>query len=269
MRQWTVDAFASAPFMGNPACVLAPLDAWPEDAWMQRLAQENNQAETAFLRRTADPSVFDLRWFTPGVEVPLCGHATLASAHVLTTELGVTAPALRFHTKSGELVVSPKGGAYEMNFPANPSKPVATPAGLVEALGADVLETWSAAYLVAVVADEATVRGLDPNIAALHEVSKTLGGRGDVIVAAAADAERPYQLVSRFFAPGAGVAEDPATGSAHCILAPLFADKFERASFDCFQAFPGRGGEIGVAVQGDRVILSGRAVTVAETQLRL
>ncbi len=272
MRQWTVDAFASAPFRGNPACVVEPLDAWPATAWMQALAQENAQAETAFLLRDAtDPARFGLRWFTPEVEVPLCGHATLASAHVLWTELGCAAEALVFGTvHKGELRVERSGDGYAMDFPADPPRRIGTPAGLADALGAEPLEVWSAAYLVAVLADERTVRSLTPDIPALRSISSAAGGgRGDVIVAALADAASEVDVVDRFFAPGAGVPEDPATGSAHCILAPLYADKLGRARLSFHQAFPGRGGDLACEVRGDRVILEGRAVTVVESRLRL
>src|SRR5580704_15505587 len=122
MRQWTIDAFATGPFMGNPACVVEPFDAWPASGWMQALARENNQAETAFLLRTGDPARFGLRWMTPTVEVPLCGHATLASAHVLFEELGVVATALAFDTLSGTLTVCRAGERLEMDFPASPPR---------------------------------------------------------------------------------------------------------------------------------------------------
>ena len=272
MRQWTVDAFASAPFRGNPACVVEPFDAWPSDAWMQALAQENNQAETAFLvRDPADPARFGLRWFTPGVEVPLCGHATLASAHVLLSELGIGAAELVFETRrSGELRVVRDGDAYRMDFPADPPRRIPVPPGLAEALGAEPLEVWSAAYLVAVLRDEGAVRGLAPDIGALQPISTAAGGgRGDVIVAALADPGSGVDVVDRFFAPGAGVPEDPATGSAHCILTPLYAEKLGRASLRFHQAYPGRGGDLACELRGDRVILSGSAVTVADTTLRL
>ena len=271
MRQWTVDAFASAPFRGNPACVVEPFDAWPHDGWMQALAQENNQAETAFLVRTADPARFHLRWFTPEVEVPLCGHATLASAHVLFAELGASAERLEFDTRwSGELTVARGAQGYVMDFPADPPARIDIPAGLAEALGAEPLEVWSAAYLVAVLASEAQVRALKPDIAALQPISAQAGGgRGDVIVAALADAGSDADVVDRFFAPGAGVAEDPTTGSAHCILAPLYADKLGRARLRFHQAFPGRGGDLVCETAGDRVRLEGDAVTVVEGRLRL
>ena len=271
MRQWTVDAFASAPFRGNPACVVEPFDAWPDEAWMQALAQENNQAETAFLvREPSDAARFELRWFTPETEVPLCGHATLASAHVLLSELGVAAGELAFDTRrSGRLTVRRSGEGYAMDFPADPPVRIAPPPELAEALGAEPLEVWSAAYLVAVLADEATVRNLRPDIPALRPISAAAGGgRGDVVVAALADGGE-VDVVDRFFAPGAGVPEDPTTGSAHCILAPLYADKLGRDRLRFHQAFPGRGGDLVCEVRGDRVILEGRAVTVVESRLRL
>jgi predicted PhzF superfamily epimerase YddE/YHI9 len=158
LRQWTVDAFATAPFRGNPACVTEPLAAWRDDAWMQALAAENNQAETAYLLTTDDPARFGLRWFTPALEVPLCGHATLASAHVLFAELGLDAEAVTFDTKSGPLVVRRRRAGYEMDFPANPPKQTPVPAGLAEALGATPSEVWAGSYLVAVFEDEAAIR---------------------------------------------------------------------------------------------------------------
>ena len=271
MRQWTVDAFAAAPFRGNPACVVEPFDEWPEYGWMQSLAQENNQAETAFLLRTDQPDRLGLRWFTPTMEVPLCGHATLASAHVLLDELGLGAEQVRFETRSsGELTVRRAGELYEMDFPADPPKQIDIPPDLVEALGAPPREVWAAAYLVVLLEDEAAVRGVKPDIAALHRVSAdaTLG-RGNVIVTAQADAGSAHDVVSRFFAPGSGVPEDPATGSAHCILAPLFSQKLGRATLRYHQAFPGRGGDLECEVAGHRVKLRGRALTVVESRLRV
>jgi PhzF family phenazine biosynthesis protein len=270
MRQWTVDAFAAAPFRGNQACVLEPFDVWPDAAWMQALAAENNQAETAYLLKTTDPARYGLRWFTPLLEVPLCGHATLASAHVLFAELGSTAEAITFDTQSGPLVVRRDGDCYGMDFPA--TMPIRTdcPAGLAEALGAPPQEVWAAQFLVAILRDEAEVRALTPDIAAIKSISgKATGGRGNLIVAAAADAASPYDVADRFFAPGSGIPEDPATGSAHCILAPLYAEKLGRASVQFHQAYPGRGADIATTLKGDRVILSGGAVTVLEGRLRL
>ena len=270
MRQWTVDAFASAPFKGNPACVVEPFEQWPSSEWMQALAAENNQAETSFLLRTAEPGKFGLRWMTPTVEVPLCGHATLASAHILFEELGVTTQTLTFNTLSGPLTVTKASGGYEMDFPALPSRRIETPDGLAEAIGAAPIETWSALYLVAILDKEATVRRLQPDLAAVERLSAAITGeRGNLVVAAFADAESDYDVVSRFFAPGSGVPEDPTTGSAHCILAPLFAEKLGRGRLRFHQAYPGRGGDLEAEARGDRVLLRGQAVTVIESLLRL
>lgn len=269
MRQWTVDAFAAAPFKGNPACVVEPFDQWPSADWMQALAKENNQAETAFLLRIADPARFGLRWFTPGMEVDLCGHATLASAHVLLTELGLEASSLTFDTRSGALIVSRAAGGYEMNFPADPPRRTTVPEGLAEALGAVPVEVWAGRYLVAVMADATAVRAVAPDIRALAAIQGEAGEMGQVIVSALADPSDDVDVVDRFFAPGCGVDEDPATGSAHCILGPLYADKLGRPTVRFRQVFPGRGGDIQTETRGDRVLLRGQAVTVIESRLRL
>ncbi|WP_333588145.1 PhzF family phenazine biosynthesis protein [Phenylobacterium sp.] len=269
MRQWTIDAFATAPFRGNPACVLAPFEAWPEAGWMQSLAAENNQAETAFLRRTEDPARFGLRWFTPALEVPLCGHATLAAAHMLFAELDLAGTSVTFDTLSGPLRVTREGEAYVMDFPAAPPRRVDIPAGLEAALGAPVLEAWAGPYLVAVTADEAAVRAARPDLAALKSIGEAATqGRGNIGLSALAAPGGDHQVVSRFFAPGSGIAEDPATGSLHCILAPLFAEKLGRPRLAFHQAYPGRGGDLDCEVVGDRVLLRGRAVTVIESQLK-
>ena len=269
MRQWTVDAFAAAPFRGNPACVVEPFDHWPEATWMQALAKENNQAETAFLLRTGDPARFGLRWFTPGMEVDLCGHATLASAHVLLAELGLEATALTFDTRSGPLIVAQAAVGYEMDFPADPPRRSAAPKGLVEALGVTPVEVWAGRYLVAVLDDAATVHAAAPDIRALAAIQGEAGEIGQVIVCAFADAADDVDVVDRFFAPGCGVDEDPATGSAHCILGPLYADKLGRTTVRFRQVFPGRGGDIESEHRGDRVLLRGKAVTVIESRLRV
>lgn len=277
-RQWTIDAFAAAPFKGNQACVFEPFETWPDAGWMQALAQENNQAETAYLLKTGDPARFALRWFTPALEVPLCGHATLAAAHMLFTEAGLSAPAVTFDTRSGPLVVSRDGDGYAMDFPADPPKRTATPEGLARALGVEPEEVWAGAYLLAVLKDEAAVRSLTPDIAAINTIAgEATGGRGNLIVCALADEARTgtgdrageYDVVDRFFAPGSGISEDPATGSAHCILGPLYADKLGRSGVRFHQAFPGRGADIRTELRGDRVILSGQAVTVLESRLRV
>jgi PhzF family phenazine biosynthesis protein len=270
MRQWTIDAFAAAAFRGNPACVLEPLDAWPDPAWMQALAAENNQAETAFLLKTPEPARFGLRWFTPALEVPLCGHATLAAGHALLSEIGLETNELTFDTKSGPLIVRRAGDGYEMDLPAQPPQRVATPAGLAQALGVEPQEVWASTYLVAVLRDEAQVRALTPDLVALEAVASTAtGGRGNVGVVALADAGQPYDVVDRFFAPGSGIPEDPTTGSLHCILSPLYSAKLGRARVSFHQAYPGRGGDLDCEHAGERVLLRGRAVTVLEGMLRV
>lgn len=270
MRQWTIDAFADAPFKGNPACVVEPFDAWPSAQWMQALAAENNQAETAFLLKTGEADRFGLRWFTPLLEVPLCGHATLASAHMLFEELGLAAAMVRFDTKSGVLTVRRAGDRLEMDFPADPPRLIEAPAGLAQAVGAEPVEVWAAGYLAVVVKDEAAVRAARPDLPLVNRLGhEATGGRGNIIVAALADDGRPYDVVSRFFAPGSGIAEDPATGSAHCILTPLFAGKSGRKILRFHQAFPTRGGDLEGELRGDRVLLRGQAVTIMQSVLRL
>ncbi|CAN5510699.1 PhzF family phenazine biosynthesis protein [soil metagenome] len=270
MRQWTIDAFASGPFKGNPACVVEPFEAWPDAAWMQALAAENNQAETAFLRKTADPARFGLRWFTPTVEAPICGHATLASAHALFEELGVDMPLLTFDTLADDLTVRRTGEGLEMDFPADPPRRLDGSEGLAQALGAEPVEVWAGMYLVAVIKDEATVRGLAPDLSALRSVGgEATGGPGQVIAVALADAGRPYAVVSRFFAPACGIPEDPTTGSAHCILTPLYGDKLGVETLRFHQAFPGRGGDLECENRGARVLLRGRGFTMVESRLRV
>jgi PhzF family phenazine biosynthesis protein len=268
MRQWTIDAFTATPFRGNPACVVEPFDAWPETDWMQALAAENNLSETAFLLRTADPGRFGLRWMTPTIEVPLCGHATLASSHALFEELGVKAETISFDTLSGTLTVCRAGERLEMDFPASPPRRVAEPAGLAQALGAKPVEVWAAQYLVAILEDEAAVRSLRPDINAIAAISGGASGvRGNLGVAAMADGAA-FDVVDRFFAPGSGIPEDPVCGSLHCILAPLFSERLGKPAIRFHQAYPGRGGEIETEMAGERVRLRGHAVTVIESQLR-
>lgn len=270
MRQFLIDAFATAPFRGNQACILEPMAEWPSDSWMQALAQENNQAETAYLVPTGEPGRYRLRWFTPAIEVPLCGHATLAAAHALWAELGETAERLVFDTLSGPLIIERAGAGYRMDFPADPPRQIDCPDGLEAALGVKPVEVWAGGYLVAVLPDQATVHGLAPDLGAIKEIGAMADrGRGNLICVAPADPGTGYDVVSRFFAPGSGIAEDPATGSAHCIIAPLFAAKLAKDKLRCFQAFPGRGGDITCTLAGDRVLLDGQAVTINEARLRI
>jgi PhzF family phenazine biosynthesis protein len=257
-----VDAFTDRPFAGNPAAVCL-LDGDRPDDWLAAVAQEMNLSETAFLRPDGD--AWSLRWFTPAVEVDLCGHATLAAAHVLWED-GVLAPdrGARFRTRSGELGAERRDdGAIALDFPARPPQEQQAPEGLAEALGTEV--RWSGRnredWLIEL-ADEATVRGLVPDIAALRNVN----ARGIIVTARAADPEAPYHFVSRFFAPRVGVPEDPVTGSAHCALGPYWAAKFGRGDVVGYQA-SARGGQVQVEMRGDRVTLIGRAVTTLRGEL--
>ncbi len=256
-----VDAFTSEPFSGNPAavCLLpAPVDA----AWMQRVAREMNLSETAFLVRR-EVGGFDLRWFTPAIEVDLCGHATLASAHVLWEEghLPPGAPAV-FHTRSGRLSAELRGGWIEMDFPAEPAEPTTAPEGLAAALG--VKPTYVGRnrfdYLVEV-DTPTTVQRLTPDYSRLAEIDT----RG-IIVTARAESQG-LDFVSRFFAPRTGIDEDPVTGSAHCCLGPYWQSRLGRDTFTARQVSK-RGGLVKVVVRGERVILSGQAVTVLRGELR-
>lgn len=268
MRQWLVDAFASGPFRGNPACVLEPLGDWPTDAWMQALAQENNAGATAFLRRTGEPGQFDLRWFTPATEVPLCGHATLAASHILFTELGASAPALGFATRSGRLTVKPCDRGYEMALPRPELATIPPPDGLAEALGATPTEVWAGPYLVATFDDPDVVTRLTPDLEALKRISLAAGGQGNVGVAARAARGAAYDVVDRFFAPGFGLTEDPATGSLHALLTPIFAPRFPDRPIRFLQAFPGRGADLEGRLGDGQVLLVGAAVTIADQTLR-
>jgi len=256
---YQVDSFTDRPYAGNPAgvCVL------PEAAqviWMQNVAREMNLSETAFLVPQADG--FDLRWFTPAAEVRLCGHATLASAHILW-QTGVLAPGeqARFHTLSGLLTAMQRADWIEMDFPARPPKPVQPPAGLAEALGATFryIGRDTDDYLVEL-ESEAAVRTLRPDITALGK----LPVRGTIVTARATDAR--FDFVSRFFAPAVGVSEDPVTGSAHCCLTPYWAEKLGKTEMVAYQA-SARGGMVRVKLAGESVMLSGQAVTVMRCEL--
>lgn len=260
MTIYQVDAFTDKPFSGNPAGVCI-LDKPADETWMQNVAMEMNLAETAFLYPCGDK--YNLRWFTPTVEVDLCGHATLASAHILY-QLGTvpTDQPIRFHSRSGLLTAEKRGDWIELNFPATPAVQLSAPDGLVEALGADVLWVGQSIfdYLVEV-ASEAEVRELNPDIAGL----KKLGGRGVIVTS---EASTPgYDFVSRYFAPAFGIDEDPATGSTHCTLVPYWEPKLGKSEMVGYQASR-RGGVVRVRRVGDRVMLGGQAVTVIEAKLR-
>lgn len=269
MRQYLVDAFASRPFKGNPACVVEPFDAWPNDAFMQALAMENNQAETAYLLKTDDPARFGLRWFTPAMEVRLCGHATLASAHALFIELGNDADVLTFDTLSGPLHVRRLVNRLEMDFPGYMPQAVAIPGGIERAAGLRPKAVFGGPALIAQFATEAEVRNLKPDLRALPSYAGSVYDDRHLVVTAPADPGKPYDAVSRLFAPDMGIDEDPATGSMHCMLGPLYALQLGKPIIDFYQAHPRRGAEIQAEVRGDRVLLRGQAVTIARSTLNL
>ena len=269
MRQFLIDAFASQPFKGNPACVVEPFETWPDDAFMQNLAMENNQAETAYLMKTDDPARFGLRWFTPAMEVRLCGHATLASAHALFVELGNDADVLTFDTLSGPLHVRRLATRYEMDFPGYMPQRLAIPDGIEQATGLDPMAVWGGPALIAQFKTEAEVRNLKPDLRALPAYMGSVYDDRHLVATAPADPGRPYDAVSRLFAPDMGIDEDPATGSMHCMLGPLYALQLNKPVIDFYQAHPRRGAEIQAEVHGDRVLLRGQALTVARSQLSL
>jgi PhzF family phenazine biosynthesis protein len=258
-----VDAFAEEPFRGNPAAVCL-LDAAREAPWMQSVAAEMNLSETAFVSPRAEGS-FDLRWFTPTVEIDLCGHATLASAHVLW-ERGAQAQRLTFHTRSGALSAErADSGWIDLDFPATPPTVAPAPAGLIEALGLSPSEVRTVArsrfdWLVEVDGAE-RVRAAEPDLSKLSGVE----ARGVMITAGGEPGGR-FDFVSRFFAPRSGVNEDPVTGSAHCCLAPFWSARLDKKTLLAYQASK-RGGIVRLVLTGDRVQLSGRAVTVLRGEL--
>ena len=251
---WQVDAFATKAFAGNPAAVCW-LDDWLADGVLQAIAAENNLSETAFLVPHADG--FDLRWFAPAKEVALCGHATLAAAKVLFDRRGWKEESIRFRTRQrGVLTVAKRGEWFKMDFPALPATPVQTPAGLAAALGAEPRQVLASTDdWLAVLDDEAAVRNLKPDLAAL----KTFNCRCVVPTARGDEAD----FVSRAFAPRYGIPEDPVTGSAHCALAPYWAGVLGKDELRAFQV-SARGGEVRCQVAGDRVKLAGQAVVFLE-----
>lgn len=253
-----VDAFADAPFTGNPAAVI-PLDAWLDDALLQSIAAENNLSETAFTVPTPHDSDadYELRWFTPAVEVKLCGHATLASGHVL-----LQGDRIRFRTRhAGILQVVRDGSGYALSLPAWAMEPRPLP-DLAAGLGGQPLEShWrDGGYSLFLFPDAASVRELRPDFPALRAL-------GDIMLIATAPGD-DSDIVSRVFVPGAGIDEDPVTGSAHCLLTPFWAERLGRNRFDAVQA-SARGGRLGCTLDGDRVILTGRCHSVIEGRFLL
>ncbi|RPI21629.1 MAG: PhzF family phenazine biosynthesis protein, partial [Chloroflexota bacterium] len=251
---YQVDAFTNVPFKGNPAGVCILNEPAGED-WMQNVAREMNLSETAFL--APQPDGFGLRWFTPAVEVDLCGHATLASAHILW-ETGLLAPeeTARFHTRSGLLTAVKCGNWIEMNFPVKTEENAEIPVELEKALGVPMKYVCKNKFDYLVEVDgEALVRGLKPN----YSILAALPARGVIVTSRSASPD--FDFVSRFFAPAVGINEDPVTGSAHCFLVPYWSARLGKKEFIAYQA-SARGGVLHVRLEGDRAILSGQAVTV-------
>ena len=256
-----VDAFAEGPFTGNPAAVCVLTDDFSaSDEWMRAIAGEMNLSETAFVR-PRDDGDWDLRWFTPRVEVDLCGHATLATAHVLWTEDSTDAEILRFHTRSGVLTATRTDELVELDFPALANTPLDPPDALAAALGVEpVAAARNVHDLLVEVVDAAAVRSLVPDLDAVAAID----ARAIVVTARSDDAR--YDFVSRCFGPRVGIDEDPATGSAHCALATYWAERLGRTEFRAYQA-SARGGTLLVTLEGDRVRLGGTAVTISRGEL--
>ena len=259
VKIYQVDAFTDRPFAGNPAAVCI-LQGPVESEWMQKVAREMNLSETAFLWRLEEG--FSLRWFTPAVEVELCGHATLASAHILwETRTLARRHEASFHTLSGLLTATRDADGIEMNFPATPDEPAAAPPELITALGVEAHYVGRSIfdYLVEVGSEE-EVRGLKPDFVLLREIPI----RGVMVTSRASSPG--FDLVSRFFAPRVGIDEDPVTGSSHCCLGPYWADKLGKDEMVAYQASE-RGGTLRVRVDGGRVYIGGQAVTVLRGEL--
>lgn len=259
VKCWQVDAFTDRRYRGNSAAVCW-LEEEVTDEWMQLVAAEMNLAETAFIRRQADG--YSLRWFTPLVEVPLCGHATLAAAHALWTEhLHPLDQPLHFHTRSGVLTCQWQAGLITMDFPATPAEAVEPPAGLLESLGVDPVFVGKSQFDHLVVVEQPQqIHSLSPDFGRL----KTVATRGVMVTSRSDDAQ--YDFLSRFFAPAVGIDEDPVTGSAHCCLGPYWANELGMSTLTGFQASK-RGGTVAVTVGRERVMLGGHAVTVLRGEL--
>ncbi|HEY4345387.1 MAG TPA: PhzF family phenazine biosynthesis protein [Parvibaculum sp.] len=261
---YQVDAFAERAFEGNPAAVV-PLAEWLPDELMQAIAAENNLAETAFF--VAEGEGYRLRWFTPAVEVPLCGHATLASAHVLFTHLGHAAPEIHFETLSGRLTVKREDGRLAMDFPADPAKPTMEPEGLARAIGAKPLLIVKGRMLMALFGSAADVAALDPEMTVLKRFQQSLGGMS-LICTAAGDEGSGFDFVSRMFAPAKGIDEDPVTGGAHCLLIPYWAKKLGKSDLVARQISK-RGGTLWCSDAGARVVMRGRCVDYLKGEIEV
>ena len=254
---YQVDAFTTHLFRGNPAAVVV-LDEWPADEVLQSIAAENNLAETAYVIPGSDPR--PLRWFTPPMEIDLCGHATLATAHVLFQHHFPALQRVSFHTRSGTLSVERDGGVLAMDFPSRPAQPVTVTDALTGALGLKPMEALLARDLLAVFESEDQVRSLRPDLARVAQLEGMA-----VIASAPGDA---VDFVSRFFAPKAGVPEDPVTGSSHCTLIPYWAKRLGKTTLSARQISP-RGGELRCELRGDRVLIGGAAVEYLQGEIQV
>lgn len=256
---YQVDAFTDKLFGGNPAAI-CPLTGWLPDEIMQKIAVENNLAETAFFVKNTNG--YKLRWFTPEYEIDLCGHATLASAHILFTELGYSGDAIHFETiKAGTLIVTKAGDKYTMDFPSRPPIPIEPPNGLIEALGEkQPLEFLRSRDYFIVYRSEDDIKDISPDFFALSKMDTV----GVIVTAPGKDVD----FVSRFFAPGAGIPEDPVTGSAHCNLIPYWAKKLGKDKLHAYQ-LSNRKGELWCELKGERVLMSGKAVTYLRGEITI
>jgi PhzF family phenazine biosynthesis protein len=256
IRCFIVDAFASEPFQGNPAAV-CPLDKWLDEAVMQNIAMENNLSETAFFVPRGND--YDLRWFTPAVEIDLCGHATVAAAFILYSELGVSGSAIRFHSRSGVLTVTRNRDLLTLDFPSRPPSACTVPESLIRGLGKKPAEVLKARDYFAVFESEEEVRSLKPDFALLGTLDEKV-----ITTARGKDCD----FVSRFFAPTAGVPEDPVTGSSHCTLIPYWANRLGQTNLFARQ-ISRRGGELFCELSGDRVLIGGKAVLYSRGQIEI
>ena len=252
LKMFQIDAFTNRSFAGNPAAVV-PLDEWMDDSLMQAIAAENNLAETAFF--VPDGDAFQLRWFTPKVEVKLCGHATLATAFVLFNELGYGKEEIIFNTLSGQLMVTKDAEMLTLNFPSQKPEPCLLPPTLEKAIAAKPLECLKNTDYVLVYDNEEIIKNITPN----HDLIRKTDARGVIVTAPGKD----YDFVARFFAAASGIDEDPVTGSAYTKLTPYWADKLGKTSFKVRQLSQ-RGGDLFLELKGDRVFISGKAVKYLE-----
>lgn len=261
LRVYQVDAFTTNLFSGNPAAVV-PLTEWIDDSLMQQIAAENNLAETAFFVPLGVGDYhWHIRWFTPAVEVPLCGHATLASAAIIRREFSPASWPISFESASGLLRVDVDDDALVLDFPASPAQPATLPAGLAEALGTNGLECLHVeGFYLLTVADEAEVRSIRPDFSRMASLTEE-----SVIVTAPGES---VDFVSRFFAPGIGINEDPVTGAAHCVLTPFWSERLNKQHMQARQVSE-RGGDVGCELRGDRVRLSGHAAFYLEGRIRV